>query len=104
MIGLDLSFQKGTPSRKLADSTYSPQERRKKWLRVEGAVLTPPNYLSRHLPICIPPVKHPISSFTLVIKEVSESKEGVCVNGWESQEVAKLTCRSLSVAGSSQQT
>lgn len=51
-----------------------------------------------------PPVKHPISSFSLVIKEVSESKEDVCVNGWESQEVAKLTCRSLSVAGSSQQT
>lgn len=42
--------------------------------------------------------------FTLVIQEVSESKEDVCANGWENQEVAKLTCRSLSVAGSSQQT
>lgn len=27
------------------------------------------------------PVKHPISSFTLVIEEVSESKEDICVNG-----------------------
>lgn len=71
---------------------------------MEEAVLTPTNYLPRHLAISIPPVKHPISSFTLVIKEVSESKEDVCVNGWGSQEVAKLTCRSLSVAGSSQQT
>lgn len=68
---------------------------------MEEIVLTPTNYLPRHLAICIPPVKHPISGFTLVIKEVSESKEDVCANGCESQEVAKLTCRSLSVAGSS---